>query len=188
MKKEIKILGIDDAPFKLKSSGRTHVFGVVYRGASFLEGVIHTTVEIDGIDSTDQIVEMILSSPHHQQLKLIMIDGLTVGGFNVIDVNDLFKRVNRPVIVIIEHHPNFNSIKKALRHFSDGNERWQLIQKLVSLHELQIIKDLNPIYFQPIGISVNDAILAIKSCTVNGRIPEPLRVAHLIASSFKTLQ
>lgn len=185
MKKEIKILGIDDCPFERNSTGRILVFGVIFRGASYLEGVLQTSVDIDGTDSTDQIAEMILQSSHHQQLKLIMTDGITVGGFNVIDIAKLSARVDLPVIVIIDRHPDFDSIQNALQHLPDGQERWKLISKLREVQELELTSEFKSIYFQPVNVSVEDARAAILSSIKTGRIPEPIRVAHLIARSFK---
>jgi len=85
VKEEIRILGIDDGPFT-KDDKEVIVIGVVYRGGEFIDGLLRTFVEIDGLDATEKLAKMINSSRHKQQLKVIMLDGITLGGFNIVDV------------------------------------------------------------------------------------------------------
>jgi endonuclease V-like protein UPF0215 family len=67
--------------------------------------------------------------------------------------------------------------------FDDWQRRWRLIEKV----ETQRIEtEHNPIHISHIGISIEDLRTVIKNSTVRGALPEPLRVAHLIASAIKT--
>jgi len=50
MKKEIRILGIDDMPFSFGDK-KVDVVGVVMRGGIYLEGVLKTTIDVDGRDA-----------------------------------------------------------------------------------------------------------------------------------------
>ena len=40
------------------------------------------------------------------------------------------------------------------------------------------------VYVQRVGLSLDQAAGVIKQFTINGHIPEPLRVAHLIAGAI----
>ena len=81
MKKEIRILGIDDAPFSFGQEKVT-VIGVVMRGNSYIEGVLKAEIEVDGIDATPTIINLINRTRYRKQLKVIMLDGIALGGFN----------------------------------------------------------------------------------------------------------
>ena len=51
MKREIHILGIDDMPFSFGDRD-TDIVGVVMRGNSYVEGILRSTVTVDGMDAT----------------------------------------------------------------------------------------------------------------------------------------
>jgi len=61
MKKEIRILGIDDAPFNKFKDRNTFIVGVVYRGGQFMDGVLSARIRVDGNNSTKKIAEMVNS-------------------------------------------------------------------------------------------------------------------------------
>jgi endonuclease V-like protein UPF0215 family len=75
LKEGIKILGIACSSFNRLTDKTTPVFGVIFRGAELLEGVLKTTVTVDGEDATEKIIEMIEKSAHKKQLKLILTRG-----------------------------------------------------------------------------------------------------------------
>ena len=59
LKKEIRVIGIDDAPFEKFGKGKVLVVGAVFRGGSWLDGILSTKVNIDGNNATKNITEMI---------------------------------------------------------------------------------------------------------------------------------
>ena len=91
IKPEIRVLGIDDGAFTPHVEGLATVVGVVFRGGYWLDGVISTKVEVDGFDATDKIVSMITASPHYKQLRVILLNGVTCAGFNVVDIKKLYE-------------------------------------------------------------------------------------------------
>src|SRR3972149_9652412 len=92
VKPEIRILGIDDGVFKPHSKELVDVVGVVYRGGYWLDGFMHTRVQVDGMDATEKLAEMITKSPHYPQLRVILLNGVTLAGFNVVDLEELYRR------------------------------------------------------------------------------------------------
>lgn len=186
IKKEIRIIGIDDAPFIPHSKkGTARLFGVVFRGRLWIEGVLQTTIEIDGLDATQKISEMITASPHFGQLRVIMLAGITFGGFNIVDINHLFEETQLPIIVIIEKMPDLQSIKTALQHTSEWEKRWDIIQNAGPFYEYKTKENVkNPVIFQIKGLELKDAQKILKISAGVSHIPEPVRVAHLIGRSF----
>ena len=82
MKPEIRVLGLDDAPFE-RDDEEVLVVGTIFRGSNFMDGLLSTEVAVDGDDATGKIIKMVNSSRHKPQLKVIMTDGIAFGGFNV---------------------------------------------------------------------------------------------------------
>jgi endonuclease V-like protein UPF0215 family len=181
MKQQIRILGIDDAPFSFDEKYST-VIGVIMRGGEYIECILRSQVTIDGTDATMICKQMIQNSRHRQQLKVIMLDGACLGGFNVIDIDELSRSTHLPVITITRDKPDQQKIKHALqKNFKDWKERWALLQKR-KLH--RITTQYNPIYIKYTGLLLEEAKEIIKISTIRGVIPEPIRIAHLIASGI----
>ncbi len=181
-KPEIRILGFDDSPFDANDK-TVDVVGVVYRGGNFLDGVLKTDVEVDGLNATEKLINLVNSTRHKQQLKVLMTDGITLGGFNIIDVKQLSEKTHLPVIVVNRKHPNIKDVEKALKNFKDYKKRWKMILKAGEIKICSLIND-KKVYYQSIGLSDEDTEEIIQLSCTHSQIPEPLRVAHLIATAM----
>jgi hypothetical protein len=156
------------------------VVGVVFRGGYSIDGVMHTTVAIDGLDATEKVVSMINISPHRKQLRLIMLNGITVAGFNLVDIKKLNLETKLPVLALTHEKPDLESIRRALKKLPDFEKRWKIILEAGEIHE--VTNKGTEIYLELAGISLSDAEEIIKLTSTRSCLPEPLRVAHLIAS------
>jgi endonuclease V-like protein UPF0215 family len=181
MKQQIRLLGIDDSPFTFNDKYCV-VIGVVMRGGDYLECVLRNQVKIDGNDATFVCKDMIENTRHKKQLKAVLLDGIALGGFNVVNINELYNDTNLPILTITRDKPDFEKIKLALKkNFIDWKERWNIMSK-GALYEVKTIH--NPIYVKCAGITIDQAKEIIKLSTIRGAVPEPIRVAHLIASGI----
>ena len=52
IKQEIRILGVDDSPFPAHTKEEVMLVGTVFRAGNWLDGVLSTFVEGDGMDAT----------------------------------------------------------------------------------------------------------------------------------------
>ena len=181
MKKQIRILGIDDSPFSFNDKYST-VIGAIMRGGEYLECVLSRQIAVDGTDATDTCRDMIQKTKHRQQLRAAMLDGVSLGGFNIVDIEKLYESINLPIITVTRDEPDFEKIKQALqKNFSDWEKRWLILKK----GELFTVKtNHNPIYVKCAGIEIEEAEEIINLSTIRGVIPEPIRVAHVIASGI----
>ena len=175
VKKEIRVVGIDDSPFNKFNDSKVLVVGVVMRGGSWVDGILSTKVNVDGNDSTKKIADMINKSKFKPQLQCIFLDGIAVAGFNVIDVKELSKKTKLPVIVVIRRMPDIKTIKETLIKINQ-KQKIKLIEKAG-----EVIK-LDNIFVQINGINLEQARKILKIVCTRSLIPEPLRLAHLIAS------
>ncbi|MFA5772383.1 MAG: DUF99 family protein [Thermoplasmata archaeon] len=182
MKSQIRTLGIDDAPFKFTDK-TTEVVAVLLRGNFYMDAVLKTKVEVDGRDATDKLIEMIKASRYKEQIKTIMIDGIAFGGFNVIDIQKLYGDLNIPVITITRKKPDLNSMKKVLKQkFTDWNRRWNVI---ISKEIVQIKRGRSNLYVNYVGLKLSEVKEVMDITTLRGVMPEPIRIAHLIAAGIK---
>lgn len=179
LKKELRVIGIDDAPFdKFDPLQRfVLVVGTVFRGGSFMDGMLSTHVEKDGEDATFRIVEMINNCKFKPQLQAIFLGGIAVAGFNVINPISLNKETGIPVVVVIRDYPDYKKIFSAL-------EKIGMKKKINIIEKLPKPIKINSIYVQNIGIGKKDTLKLLNITCTHSNFPEPLRVAHLIAAGI----
>jgi len=177
MKREIRLIGIDDAPFDKFKKGNVFVVATIFRGGNWLDGVLSTKVRIDGNNSTSKLIEMINKCKFKPQLQAIILDGIAFGGFNIVDVQKLNKKTKIPVIVVIRRMPNFENIKITLKKIGKS-QKYKLIEKAGKVHKI------GKIYVQLIDISLKDAKEILKISCTRSLIPEPIRTSHIIASGI----
>ncbi|MCD6242347.1 DUF99 family protein [Candidatus Bathyarchaeota archaeon] len=184
IKPEIRVLGVDDGVFIPHNKGYADVVGVVFRGGYWLDGAMRTEVEVDGLDATEKIASMIVASPHYQQLRVIMLNGITFAGFNIVDIKELYNKTKLPVIAVTRDKPDMEEIKKALENLPEKERRWRAILNAGELLTVQTREGEEPVYMQIAGITRSDAEKIVKITSTRSNIPEPLRVAHIVASGL----
>ena len=184
IKPEIRVLGVDDGVFIPHSKGLVDVVGIVFRGGYWLDGVMRTEIEVDGLDATEKIASMIIESPHYKQLRVIMLSGITFAGFNVVDIKELYNKTNLPVIALTRDPPKMEEIKQALENLPEKEKRWKAILNAGEIIEVQTREGEEPIYMQIAGLERRDAEKIVRITSTRSNIPEPLRVAHIIASGL----
>jgi len=175
MKNEIRILGIDDGPFVRGERKNVLVVGTIFRGGHFMDGLLSMMVRQDGNNATPQLITMVSKCKFKPQLQCMLLNGIAFGGFNVVDVKKVWEQTKIPVICVIRAMPDFKKIKQALSHVSQHEKKWKLFL------EAPPIKKIGHVYCQWIGITEEKVYKIIAISTTHGKIPEPLRIAHIIA-------
>ena len=183
VKKEIRIVGFDDGAFTPRSDALVPVIGTIFRGGLYLDGLLRTDVKVDGNEATEKLVKLINSTRHKKQLKVLMLDGITLAGFNIVDIKELNERTGIPVIVINRKLPDLEKVRRALKRFDDFEERWKAVENAGEIKECYVKKG-KKIYFQAKGMNEETAREVIKISTTRSFIPEPLRIAHIIATGI----
>ena len=156
------------------------VVGAVYAGLRF-DGVLVGRVRKDGRNSTAMLTELILGSRFHEHLQLVLLNGIALGGFNVVDVRALSLNLGLPVLVVTRKAPDYAGIREALfARFRDAKRRWALIESLEPMVPVENV------WVQRVGLSSAVAREVVRRLAVHGHVPEPLRVAHLMAGAVVT--
>lgn len=185
VKSQIRVVGFDDGTFSFSSKlnrERTILIGVVMKGSQEVVGVLSRWITVDGTDATDAMIDAVNSS-RFKDLRVILLKGITYGGFNVIDIERLHAETGLPVVVVVRKRPDMGAMENALRkHFSDAEERIELLRKAPPLVEILQGK----LYIQAIGVDERTAGEIVRVATKTGLTPEALRLAHIVASAVMT--
>ncbi len=176
-KKEVRIIAWDDCAFKFNTK-RVTIVGAIFRGGQFLDGLLSTKIKKDGLDSTEKISSAILKSRHYDQLSLVMLDGITFAGFNMIDVKKLNKKTKLPVIVVQRDRPDMKKFLLAMKRVNKYEERARAVRNAGK------ILHYSEIFYQKCGLTNRECEEVLRLTCVRSKIPEPIRVAHLIASGL----
>lgn len=170
-------VGFDDAPFG-PTQRHVQVVGAVMAGLR-LDGVLTTQVRRDGSDATRRLVESVKSSRFHPQLHAVLLQGIALAGFNVVDIHGLHAALGIPVIAVARHRPDIEAIRLALlTNVPGGARKWRLVENAGPMDAAA------GVYVQRAGIELADAARIIGRLAIHSRVPEPLRVAHLIAGGL----
>lgn len=175
-------IGFDDAPFDRDARGDVAIIGVVFAGLR-LEGVLRGDVRRDGANATRTLVDLIKQSRFYPQLQLVLLQGIALAGFNVVDLDALHDETGLPIVVVSRRRPRLEKIRRALlTNVRGGGGKWTLIERAGPMERT------GSVYIQRRGLGADDAARAISTLAVHGNIPEPLRVAHLIAGGITSGQ
>jgi len=176
------VVGFDDGPFDKYRHANVPVVGAVFSDLR-LEGVLTGRVRTDGANSTRVLGELVRASKFAPQLQLVLLQGIALGGFNVIDLHALHERLKIPVMVVARRQPRLEKIREALlTRVPGGARKWSLIERLGPMEPVA------GVYVQRLGLSRGQAEDVIRRLAVHSNIPEPLRTAHLIAGGIATGQ
>jgi uncharacterized protein len=171
------VIAFDDAPFARAHRGDVRIVGVVFAGPR-LDGVISGRVRRDGANAARVMARMIAECRFAAHLQLVMLQGIAVAGFNVVDVLALHEQTGLPVLVVARKRPNLEAIRDALlTRVPGGARKWRLIERAGPMERCE------GVWIQRVGITADEARAVVKKFAINGNVPEPVRVAHLIASA-----
>ena len=179
--KVIRVMGFDDAPFGRARDSPVQVAGIVCARTRF-EGMVWGQATRDGEDATRVLSALVTQSKFHRQVHMILLDGIAIGGFNVIDLPALCDQVQRPCVAVMRRAPDLEKIHEALRVFEDHERRRALLERAGAIHAQ------GGFTFQCAGVEPEVAARALATLTDQGQVPEALRLAHLIGAAVMTGQ
>ena len=174
-------IGIDDGPFLPRRLGgsKAPLVAAQLNGPHLVNARV-ASISVDGLDATSTSLRMLSSLPVRD--SPILLAGATFAGFNIINPRVLQKKFRTPTIVVIGSRPNNSAVKRALvGHFPDWRRRWRMLLSLGPLRQARTVQNENPIFYEAFGCRYDEARRILRGWAFVSRIPEPLRVAGLVA-------
>jgi len=173
LKNNIRAIGFDDKPFNKFSDETSEVIGTIMRSNSLIEGFLKSKITVDGNDVTENIITLIRESQFNTQIRVIFCDGITFAGFNVLDAFKVNEVLRIPIIIIVRKEPNLEQIKKVLKKLKKEKD-------IKVINNLPKVVNFNGIYYQNVGLSKKESEILIKRFTFSAKIPEPIRISHIV--------
>ncbi|WP_084019804.1 endonuclease dU [Vulcanisaeta thermophila] len=182
-KQGIRALGIAES-FRLGMDYSVLV-GVVMRTDWLIDGVVVGRARVGGMDATESIINL-HRSLGRSDIQLIMLDGCIISWYNIVNLSELHKSLGIPVICLVFEEPE-GDVPNALRKLfpNDYEVRVRAYEALGKPHEFIIPGGLR-VYARFVGIDYRAVRVILRKFTREGKRPEPIRVARLIANAILT--
>lgn len=175
-KKGIRVLGVAES-FK-KSGKKSTLAGVVMRRDLIIDGMAFGSTTIEGDDATDSIISM-HKTLARDDINCIMLDGLVISMYNIIDGERVAAETGLPVVAIT--FEDSKGLEGSIKHhFDDWQRKLEQYQKL-GKREKVTLKTGKNLFIRYWGLSQKRAVAILNSFTLQGSVPEPIRVAKLAA-------
>jgi uncharacterized protein len=177
-KKGVRALGIAES-----FSNRDHsiLAGVVMRKDLRVDGIRFTEVTVGGSDATDQIIDLI-TAINRRDIQVILLGGCVIAWFNIIDPDRVSDETGLPVICV-SYEDSKGLENDILHHFPEDEERLAQYRLLDPRTAFQL-RNGYTIYIRVAGTSLDLARQICQAFSIDGKIPEPIRVARLAARAL----
>ena len=174
-KKGLRALGIAES-----YSGRKYstLAGVVMRKDLRIDGFCSGKVTVGGTDATDTVLRMI-QDLDRQDINVVLLSGCVIAWYNIFDPVRIEEESGIPVICVT-YEESDGLIDDIRSHFPGDGDRIQAYLRLGERVPVEL-GDHRTIYLRAAGIGYPDAVSFCRDFTIEGKIPEPLRVARLLA-------
>ncbi len=166
-----------------KSDTKGVVAGIVMRGDIRIDGTGVCRPTVGGTDSTDELISM-YHRLRRSDIRAWMLGGSAISWFNIIDLISLHERTGVPVACVTYHASE--GIEKYLREYfpSEWEKRLAVLER-AGERTLVPLRSGYSVYINNIGMSLEKAQRLVDLFTLDGRVPEPIRVARLLAATLR---
>lgn len=161
---------------------KSKLAGIVMRRDYVIDGFVFGSCTVEGDDATDAIIKM-HAKLERADINFILISGMIIALYNVIDIKQITKETRLPVIGVT--YKTSSGIKDAIEHHFPNSSKSKITQyeKLGTRSQIKLPTG-HTIYIRTEGCTTKEAQKILNDFTLQGSVPEPLRIAHLLANSL----
>jgi endonuclease V-like protein UPF0215 family len=179
-KEGIRVLGVAES-FQ-RSNSHSIAVGVVMRGDMRIDGVSFCQPTVGGMDATERMIEM-FDRLNRDDIRVWMLGGCIISWFNVVNATQLNEHTGVPV-VCVSYHPSEGIVKYIKEYFpSDWKVRVSNMDQGGERKEFTLDTG-HQVFITSSGIALKEAHRLVNRFTLDGRVPEPIRVARIAAGAL----
>lgn len=171
-------LGVDDAPFDKRQPHPVPIVAVAMEGRDVIESLALGEFPVDGDGATDYLTSWIAGLRSRPMIQAVILGGVTIAGLGIIDVTALAKRLDLAVLVVTRRNPARSELADALKA-AGLRERLELLERIPRAYGAG-----DGLYLAHAGATRVEAERLLMATLGKSRLPEPLRVAHLIGQAI----
>lgn len=175
-KPALRVLGIAES--FVRSSPISILAGVVMRADLRVDGLAYSRATVGGDDATEAVLNL-YRQLDRTDVNALLLSGLAISWFNIIDLKEISERTQKPVICLTyEESPGledyireyFPQPEEKLRRYTASGERTSIL-----------LKTGFEVYVRALGATIEETRILLDKFARDGRVPEPVRVARMMA-------
>ena len=156
--------------------------GVVMSNEFLIDGFVFENATLKGDDITEKILTM-YDKLNRDDISYLLLPGTILSLYNIVDIDQIFEQLQIPIIAA--NSKDSSGLHDTLRnHFPNNFEN--KIKQYEKLGPRQIIQldSKNEIFLRTRGCTVENCKTLLEKITLQGSIPEPLRVSQTLAKTI----
>jgi len=180
-KKGVRVLGVSESFIKSKSK-KSILAGVVMRADLILDGFSFSRTTVGGTDATDCVIEL-YRMLRRQDINFIFLNGCVISWFNIINLKRVHNDTGLPLICTT-YEESEGLDKYFLEYFgTKALDRIAQYKENGEREELRLHTG-KTVFARYLGLGRKEAVRILDRFTLQGAIPDPLRVARLLARTL----
>ncbi|MHA1636921.1 MAG: endonuclease dU, partial [Candidatus Thorarchaeota archaeon] len=166
-----------------KTDQKSTVAGVIMRGDFRIDGFGFCSPTVGGMDATDHLISM-FQEIERNDIRFWLLSGSIISWFNIVDIKKLHKTTDTPVISV--SYSESEGLERYVKEYfpEDGDARMEKINQLGMRHKV-LLENGYELFLVTEGMDVNSAKELVNRFTIDGRVPEPIRIARSLAASLR---
>ena len=176
------IRGLAIAESFSQNSKKSVLSGIVMSTDLVIDGFVFGYSTVGGDDATDAILEM-YEKLDRQDISFLLISGIVISLYNIIDMKRISEKIGLPVIGVT--YEESSGIEDAIKHHFPESYKSKLTEysKLESRKKITLHTSYN-LYVRNEGCTVLETKQLLDKITLQGSIPEPLKITQLLANTL----
>jgi len=176
------IRGLAIAESFSQDSKKSVLSGIVMSTDLVIDGFVMGHSIVGGDDATDVILSM-YKKLDRPDVSFILISGIVISLYNIVDLKRISEETGLPVIGVT--YEGSEGIKDAIKHHFPDSYKSKLAKysKLGSREKITLHTSYN-LYVRNECCTILEVKQLLDKITLQGSVPEPLRIAQLLANTL----
>lgn len=167
------------------TSSRSMLAGVVMRADRRVDGLAYAHATVGGDDATEAVLE-IYRRLARKDINALILGGAAISWFNIIDLVAVFEEVCRPLISLT--YEESEGLEKYLReYFPESEEKIESYRTLGGREKIRLRTGYE-LFVRVHGATLEEARVLLNKFTLDGRVPEPVRLARMAARAARKVE
>jgi len=149
-----------------------------------IDGFVFGHSTVGGDDATKAILSM-YEKLHRQDINFLLISGTVISLYNIVNLKRISEKTGLPVIGVTYGESKSKTVRDAIKyHFPDSYKTKLAEYSKLGPRKKITLHTSHQLYIRNEGCTVLEATQLLDKITLQGSIPEPLRITQLLANTL----
>jgi endonuclease V-like protein UPF0215 family len=183
-KSGIRVLGIAES-FVPSVDKESLLAGVVMRKDRIIDGFAFSKTKVGGDDATSKIISL-YESLQRNDVNVMMLSGAVISFYNVVDLDRVHAKTRLP-LVCLTYRESAGLEDSIRRHFPKAHSRKLARYGRLGERKGVELRTGKRVFVRALGLDDEDLRQLLDAFSLEGKYPEPVRVAGLLAAAMRLI-